>query len=969
MFEDGKRYNNFTYAGSRPATNVNGTAHFFKHRTNALVVYIETKTDKKCFNMSFRTPAKDDSGVTHIIEHSVLSGSKKYPAFESLFHLMNHSLADDLNAYTANDRTCYHFTSRNSKDFDILFDYYMDGIFNPSFLENIDIFLREGWHLENLEDGKVGASGVVFNEMKAHMLNKIAIEYGCAMADIFPNTCYQYEAGGDIVAILNLSYDKVCEYYKKYYHPSNSVLVLYGEMDIEKYLKILDEEFFAPYKKRNYTFRNYRTNKNQGSVSYYKKPVTMPEFLGEELHDVWLSFANYNGLSRLDRMITHLLLVYFLSFNEHKVRYKLLKGEWADEMEIYMDSNFAGDVFGVIFNNVKKEDTEAIAGEFIELITAARDEGLDYKNLKILIKLIERYYLNDVVDDEYVGEVSEALLRGEDPFAMSNKECIEFLYDKLENDLGFFSSKLDELFLECTTYAISVFEPYKNYKKRLEKELDKAINPKFQKWTEEEKGIIEGIVDRLAKDLYVSEAPTVAHQELTLDDIETNVKWNDYESYGVLGKLVNGYVIPDADDISLNFTFDISNLTVRETSIFSALSDNFFGAYTKKRTQAENSYQSAYLFEDQDSEIVFTNTADDKVKREFILRLKVKEENMKEALDLLGDILSHADFSHCVDTYSSIYWSMLDSFGLTADKPQVVAPMVTKSHFSKSDNLTNRTTGPEACKYLYNLLLESQDKKGMRELAIKAFKIYYKVFNVERMSILVASKDSKLNEKVCKQLEYSLKDMKKTLSKYDSQYVPVTYGYNKKSEAAGIQSLVQYNALSLDVREEMKDFKGSPDVICSYLQEWIIHKHIREFGNAYGSNVKYSDGVFTFTSYRDPEIANTLDVFANAGILLKNIQIIDFDKHKIAVAGAKNMFESEMDKIEAIEDYVRRGLTEADMKKDADKILETTEEDLKKVCGYLEKAAKEQKYSYYVIGNEEDIVKTRQGLLSRCVRY
>ena len=969
MFEEGKRYNGFKYLGSFDATNVSGKAHYFLHRTKALVVYIEVETDKKCFFMGFRTPAKDDTGVTHIIEHSVLSGSKKYPACESLFHQMQHSLADDVNAFTANDMTCYHFSSRNEKDFDSLFDYYMDGIMNPSFLENIDIFLREGWHLENTKNGKVEVSGVVFNEMKAHMLNRTSHEYNLVLGDIFPGTCYQYESGGDICAIPMLSYDKVCDYYRKYYHPSNSVMTLYGKLDIMKYLKQLDEEFFAGYQPRKIVFKNYITGKKNITYNVYNKPVTMPEFLGDEGHDVWLTFGKYDGMSRLEQLVVHLLLFYFVSFNEHKVRYKMLVGNWAKEMHIFMGTAVSGGYYGVYFEDVEEKDCTGIAAEFAKHAMTVRDEGIDYKNMKILLKILRSYYLKDTVNEEYAYEVCTSLLKGQDPFKESLKECFDFIEDKLDNDLIYFSDAIEKYFIQPKTAAITVFKPMKEFKKRLEAELDKIVNPHRYTWSKKDKAAIDNVSQHLADNLYRSKKPTVSHLELTEEDIDTSCKWNDYITKQVLGKDVNAYIIPGSDTAFINLTFDISNLSVRETAIFSALSDHLFCNYTKKRSQVETSYQAAYFFEDYETSVDFSNdTQRDKVNREFTIKLEIKKENIDEALDLLSDVLINSDYSHGVDTYSALYWSMIDAFGLTAEKPNQVAPMVTKSHYSKSDNLRNRTMGPEACKYLYNLLIEHQSKKGMKELSIKAAKIFSKVFNASRLTMFVAGEEKELTD-ICDKLDKALDKLPRELSKYDSVYVPVTRGYAPKYEAASIASLVQYNALSVDVREDMKDFKGSPEVICSYIQEWIVHKQIREYGNAYGSNVSYKDGIFTFTSYRDPEVESTLDVFANAGTLLKKAKVVDFTKHKIAVAGRKNLFDSEIEKIEAIEGYVRSGKTEEDMKHDADVILETSEEDLKAVCEYLEKAAKEHRYNYYCIGNEKDLSTTRRGVLSKIVLY
>ncbi|MCQ2978293.1 MAG: insulinase family protein [Clostridia bacterium] len=845
---------------------------------------------------------------------------------------------------------------------------YVDGIFNPNFLTDESIFLREGWHLENAEDGKVDVSGVVFNEMKAHMLNKLGIEFGGVMQSVFPGTCFAFEAGGDICAIPALTYERYCSYYKHYYHPSNSILVMSGKLDILSYLAKLDAEY-SKYNRRRIQFNSVKTSHRGGTFTEGNKPITKSESLGEELNDVWITFVNYDGLTNLEKIVLHAMFMYFNSYNEHKIRYKLLKDEWCEETSYFIDEVTAGCMYGMIFEDVTDADAKDLSTEFMNHLTRVRDEGIDYRNMKILLRVLENYYTEEIVDEDYAATVAENLFLGKDIFGdMSYKECFAFLRDKLENDIGYFQDVVNKYFLSCTDFNVATFKPIKNYKKKLEKEFQKIVNPWYSKWTKEEKAYITSVEENLADKIY-AESEVVDVPRLEVSDIVTDVKWNESKTVNVLGKKVNAYIIPDSDSVYLNMDFDISNLSVKETAVFTAISQTLFYNFTKKRTNVETSFDSAYLFDDYDTEIKFNNLKDsEKVERFFKIKLRIKKENIKEAMELFGDILINSSYGHVINTYSCIYWSMIETFGMTCEKPDVVAPMIAKSAFSNADNIKNMTMGPEATKYLYNLLIESNSKKDMKKLAIMCQKIFKRVFNLSRMSLFISGEEQALDE-LAKALRVNLKDMPKTLSEMDSVYVPVTKGFRRRYEAAGINSLVQYNAMCIDVRDKMKDFEGDTDVICSYLKEWIVHKLIRENGNAYGSNVKYSDGIFTFTSYRDPNVEASFDVFANAGIILKQMKIKDFDKHKIAAAGKKNMFSTEIEKIEEIERYKRKGKTESDMKKDAEAILNTTEEDLLRVCEYLSEAAKNQQFDYYCIGNPDIITKSREGLLTKVVLY
>lgn len=978
MYEIDKVYEGFVYLGERPASNVDGTAYLFRHeKTDALIVYIKTKTDKKCFSMAFRTPCHDDTGVSHIIEHSVLEGSKKYPQSETLFHIEKHSVCDVINAYTHNERTVYHFSSRNEKDFDILFDYYMDGIMNPRFLTDASIFLREGWHLKNTKSGKVKVSGIVFNEMKAHMLNKFGIEYGACLSSIFPDTCYDYEAGGDICSIPLLNYDKAKEYYLKYYHPSNSAMVLYGDLDIEKYLKVINEEFFGGYKRRHYTFKSYTTSKAtsdmKATLHYGIKPVTLPKALGDEQNDVWITCANFEGFSRLESITMHLMLFYCLSYNDHKIRFDMITKNLCEEMHMFLGDTAAGTYYGVIFENVPENVNESIANIFNDSLKNVRNEGVDYRNMKILIKLLKRYYTKDLVDEEYVDEVNEKILRGVDPFEMSIEECFSILEEKIENDLAYFSEFVDHNLIHAQAYDITVFRPDANYKRNLLKELDDVVNPKRQKWTKEEKINIAKTDKYIANSVYESDPASYEHEELTRDDITTHVEWNKSFKVNVLGNEYNAYVIPGAKSAFIRMTFDISNLSTKETTILAALSDHLFSNYTKNRNNVENSYEAAYLFEDYGVKFNYTNDlSNDKLMRQICINIEVSNENIEKGIEFLGDILVNSSYNHLNNTFSILYWSMLDNFGTMVKTPNVVAPMITKSHYSKADNMRYQTMGPESANFLYRLLSDNQDKQGLERLARKCQKIFNKVFNASRIDMYIAGSEDSLSE-VAASLDLYLEEMPKTLDERDASYVPVVRGYEPKHEGASFETLVQYNALSVDVREAMKDFKGDTNLICNFLQEWVVHKLIREVGNAYGSSIKYNDGVFTFTSYRDPQVSKTLDSFVNAGATFKALfdkdDIKDFEKHKVSVAGRKNLFDSEIDKISAIEGYKRHGKTEEDMQKDAEKVFDTTKEDLMAVCDMITEAVKDGKYNYFCIGDLSTLQHARDGILTKITMY
>ena len=222
-------------------------------KSGARLVWLDREDDNKTFGIAFRTVPEDDTGVFHILEHSVLCGSDNYPVKEPFVELMKSSMQTFLNAITFPDKTCYPVSSRNWKDFLNLMRVYMDAVLHPLIYSRPEIFEQEGWHYE-LPDGEGSPiyKGVVFNEMKGALSSPEAILENELGRHLFPDTCYRYVSGGDPVHIPELTYEKFLDSHRRFYHPSNSYIFLDGQMEIEAVLAILDGEFLSAYDRQNW---------------------------------------------------------------------------------------------------------------------------------------------------------------------------------------------------------------------------------------------------------------------------------------------------------------------------------------------------------------------------------------------------------------------------------------------------------------------------------------------------------------------------------------------------------------------------------------------------------------------------------------------------------------------------------------------------------------------------------------------
>lgn len=248
-----KIYSGFKLVDIENLPDIKSLGYTFTHiKSGAKLFYAENNDDNRVFFISFKTPPEDDYGTAHIVEHSVLCGSKKYGVRDPFNELAKGSLNTYLNALTYADKTMYPVASRNLKDFDNLIDVYLDAVFNPNMIYKKQIFMQEGWHYELKDkDSPIEYKGVVYNEMKGALSNPERILINCVNKTLFPTSIYKYESGGEPEAIPSLTYEKFIDFYKKYYTASNSFIYLYGSMDIKSKLKYLDFQYLSKYEDSN----------------------------------------------------------------------------------------------------------------------------------------------------------------------------------------------------------------------------------------------------------------------------------------------------------------------------------------------------------------------------------------------------------------------------------------------------------------------------------------------------------------------------------------------------------------------------------------------------------------------------------------------------------------------------------------------------------------------------------------------
>jgi len=371
----------FTLIKSEFITEINSETYLMTHnKSGAKLLYIKNDDDNKVFSISFKTPPKDSTGTPHILEHSVLCGSRKFPVKEPFVELAKGSLNTFLNAMTFSDKTMYPIASKNQKDFRNLMDVYLDAVFFPDIYRYKEILMQEGWHydIENKESD-ISIKGVVYNEMKGAFSSAESVLMSKSQEVLFPDNPYGFESGGDPKVIPELTYDNFIDFHKKYYHPSNSFIFLYGDLNIEDTLDFIDKEYLS-------TFDAIRVDSEINEQAPFNK-------MAEEKAYYPIS----NNEKEQDK--TYLSLNFVVSRITDSEKYlafdilenMLLQTEAAPLKNALIDANIGKDVFGyfnneifqnvlsIIVKNSNESDKEKFKDIVFNTLKELVDKGIDKK--------------------------------------------------------------------------------------------------------------------------------------------------------------------------------------------------------------------------------------------------------------------------------------------------------------------------------------------------------------------------------------------------------------------------------------------------------------------------------------------------------------------------------------------------------------------------------------------------------------
>lgn len=940
--------------------DVQSDGFILRHKkSGARIAILSNNDDNKVFYIGFRTPPEDETGVPHIIEHTTLCGSKKFPVKDPFIELAKGSLNTFLNAMTYPDKTVYPVASCNDQDFKNLMDVYLDAVFNPNITKYEEIFKQEGWHYELTgKDDELKINGVVYNEMKGAYSSPDEVLSSQIYRSLFPDNTYSKDSGGNPEYIPKLTYEAYLDFYHKYYHPSNSYIYLYGDMDVVERLEWLDKEYLSLY---DYKKVNSEINK-QPAFDEIKNveaqySITMDD---SQENKTYLSYNRVVG-DTLDEML-------YQAFDV--LDYALVSSPGAPVKQALIDAGIGDDVYGSydagilqpVFSFVAKNANASQADEF---------ESIIENTLKEVVKtgINKEALLAGINGSEFkfreadFGQFPKGLLFGlncldswlfDDMKPFIHLECLG-TFAKLRKavDTDYFEKLIQEYLLDNTHGSSVTVKPKRGLGNEREEALAKELSDYKASLSDEEiKKLIED-TEHLKK---YQEEPSSDEDlrklpMLTRADMKKNaMPFSNIEDELLDVKVVRHDIESNGIDY-ISFLFDAGDFAQSELGYLGFFTNALGLVSTEKYSytdlaNATNIYTGG----------ISTGTAshpDIKDRNNFVfkfeVKLKVLEKNLDKALELMEQMLLSSDFTdtkrlgELVAQIKARLQANLSSSG------HLVAAMRSMSSFSRyalyQDELKGIAFYRSICR------IEKELSESPKSVSDKLAAIAKKLFARNRMLISFTGN----NEAYCN----AKPSLEKVIAGFDKMSAvgnQAEVHFNTAKEAFIDASQIQYVAKTGDFICEGYEYTGALRllrIILSYDYLWI---NVRVKGGAYGCmNTFLRSGESYFVSYRDPNLSDTLDVYDRIPEYIKNFSPDERDMTKYII-GTFSALDTPMNPeakgSRSLSAYLE-GITYEQIQKERNEILNAQPEDIRRLADLVEAVLK--KDSICVIGNENMI--------------
>ena len=951
----------------RRIDDLNSESYLLRHKkSGARVALLSNDDENKVFSIGFRTPPKNSTGVAHIIEHTVLCGSKEFPVKDPFVELVKGSLNTFLNAMTYPDKTVYPIASCNDADFQNLMHVYLDAVFYPNIYSTDKIFKQEGWHYE-MEDetSDLTINGVVYNEMKGAFSSADDMLSREIQNSLYPDTTYGIESGGDPDVIPELTYEEYLDFHRKYYHPSNSYIYMFGNMDMAEKLDYIDKNYLSK-------FDRIEVDSEVGVQKAFDKPVKvvkpypiLPE--DEIARNTYLSY-NFSVGSPLDKKlyIAFDILDYALcSAPGAPIKKALIEKGIGQDVYSEYDNGIRQPVFSIVAKNADEEQLDEFVDTIQSLLKEQVEKGIDKKSLLAGLSYDEFKYR-----EADFGRFPKGLLYGlqvmdswlyDDEKPWINVEAGEtFAELKKEVDGRYFEELVEKYFLNNNHKSVVVLRPEKGLTEKKDEELKNKLQKYKDSLSEDE---IKKIVQETKELKEYQDTPDDPKDLakiplLTLADMKKEADKFIYELRSAGDTKVLFHNVFTSGIAYINFVFDMSTVDKELLPYASSL---------KKALGMLNTEHYAYgdLYNEINirtggiggSISTYTDSEDvTKFQTKFEINVKVLHDNLHYAFDLVKEILTATKFDDVKrlrEIYGEQYARLQTDLASAGHQSAALRAM---SYVSPAAMVSDNVSGIGYFRHLekMNKALETED--GAKEFVDKLTALCKLIFRPENLLVDITG-----TEKEYEGIEEQAKEFAKALYTDDVTKGELKLVPEKKNEGFKTAGQVQYVCRAGNFASKGLKYNGSLRVLKVMMGYDYLWKNIRILGGAYGCMSSFAkNGDCAFVTYRDPNLQNSIDVFEGASEYLRNFESDDRTILQYIIGAI-----SDLDTPKTPSAKGAYGLTAflcnakmENIQKNRDELLGTTKETIRGLADYVDAFMSDE--CLCVIGSAEKIEESKE---------
>ena len=950
---------NYEVIEKREIADINSMAILCRHKkTGARVALVSNDDDNKVFYIGFRTTPKDSTGVAHILEHSVLCGSKEFPIKDPFIELAKGSLNTFLNAVTYPDHTVYPVASCNDKDFQNLMHVYLDAVFYPNIYRNEAIFRQEGWHYELDENGELSYNGVVYNEMKGAFSSPDSVLFREITTALYPHTTYGCESGGDPKVIPELTYEQFLDFHRTYYHPSNSYIYLYGNMDMAEKLNFIDEHYLSAYDALKVDSEVSTEPAFDAPVRRVREfPISEGENVDENTYLAW----NLSVGDTLDRelYVAFQILDYVLCTVPGAPLKKALidKGIGKDVYSMY-DNDLKQPCFSVVAKGTSADREEEFKDTIREVLEGIVRDGFDRKALLAAINHFEFKYR-----EADFGSFPKGLMYGlnalsswmyDDARPFIHIEAND-TYAKLRQRVeeGYFEALVKKYLLDNTHAAMVILQPKEGLAKAEEDALRAALAEKKAQMSQEELTEIRNTMEALDAFRENEDTPEDLARIplLNREDMKREAAplYNEERTLAGIPALYHNVFTNGIGYLRLMFR--VKDVPAEYFPYIGILQNVFCHVDTAHYTYAELSNEinlaAGEISVACNNYVNVQDPEQDMATME--ISTKALYDNLDRAMELMEELIltSHVQDTKRLKEILAENNSRLQEYMLAAGHSVAISRAL--SYGDARYALNEELAGISQYRLTSALEKEYEDKKEL--LAQRLETLCRMIFRPENLLI-----DFTGDEKAFESLEPAVAKLKEKLYTCEvkkEKYVPEV---SKKNEGFMTPGQVQYVCRAGNFMKKGLPYRGALKVLNVMMGYEYLWTNVRVKGGAYGCMCGFGrTGDCYFVSYRDPNLGQTIEVYENAADFIENYDAGEriMTQYIIGTFSQLDMPLTAAGKGRRSREAYFRGITLDMIQKERNEVMDATPEDIRSLGAYLRAFMEDD--CLCVVGNEQKI--------------